>query len=84
MGAQHRLLTPEQAAEHAGITVEELAKFLAQEDGPPYIELRPRTIRYVATDIDTWAAQQGLKRQCDDCKAEPGEECHPGCSSRWK
>jgi predicted DNA-binding transcriptional regulator AlpA len=84
MGAQHRLLTPEQAAERAGITVEELAAFLSREDGPPYIELRPRTVRYVASDIDQWVKQQGLKRQCEDCQAEPGEECHPGCSSRWK
>jgi predicted DNA-binding transcriptional regulator AlpA len=82
MGAQHRLLTPEQAAERAGITAEELTGFLTREDGPPYIELRPRMIRYVASDIDTWVTQQGLKRQCEDCQSQPGDECHPRFSSR--
>ena len=38
--------------------------------------------RFIARDVDEWA--EALTRTCEDCKAEPGQECHPGCSSHWK
>lgn len=26
---------------------------------------------------------EAMSRRCDDCGADPGEPCHPACSSYW-
>ena len=85
MGA-HSLLTPAAAAQRLGLSVAELIGLIEAGKGPSYIKIR-RTARlsmarFIARDVDEWA--EALARTCDDCKAEPGQECHPGCSSHWK
>ena len=77
MGA-HSLLTPAAAAERLGLSVAELIERVEAGRGPACVKIR-RNIRFIARDVDEWA--EALTRTCDDCKAEPGEECHPGCSS---
>jgi predicted DNA-binding transcriptional regulator AlpA len=54
MGARHTILTPKQAADLAGVTVRELAALTAGDDGPPYIAMGPRLIRYIKADITAW------------------------------
>jgi len=79
--APHSLLTPAQAAQRLGLSVAELLGLIEAGKGPAYIKIR-RNIRFIARDVDEWA--EALTRTCEDCKAEPGEECHPGCSSHFK
>lgn len=54
MDARHKILTPKQAADLAGVTVRELAALTAGDDGPPYIAMGPRIIRYIEADITAW------------------------------
>ena len=84
--APHSLLTPAQAAQRLGLSVAELLGLIEAGKGPSYIKIR-RTgrfnmARFIARDVDEWA--EALARTCDDCKAEPGQECHPGGSSHQK
>ena len=85
MGA-HSLLTPAAAAQRLGLSVAELIERVEAGKGPAYIKIRRtdrlRMARFIARDVDEWA--EALARTCDDCKAEPGQECHPGCSSHQK
>ncbi len=78
---EHSLLTPAVAAQRLGLSVAELLDLIETGKGPAYIKIR-RNIRFIARDVDEWA--EGIARTCDDCQAEPGEECHPGCSSHQK
>ena len=85
MGA-HSLLTPAAAAQRLGLSVAELIELIEAGRGPACVKIR-RTgrfnmARFIARDVDEWA--EALARTCDDCKAEPGRECLPGCSSYWK
>ena len=85
MGA-HSLLTPAAAAERLGLSVAELIERVEAGRGPACVKIR-RTgrfnmARFIARDVDEWA--EALARTCDDCKAEPGQGCHPGCSSHQK
>ena len=80
MGA-HSLLTPAAAAERLGLSVAELIERVEAGRGPACIKIG-RNIWFIARDVDEWA--EALARTCDDCKAEPGQECHPGCSSHKK
>ena len=85
MGA-HSLLTPAAAAERLGLSVAELIELIEAGRGPACVKIR-RTgrfnmARFIGRDVDEWA--EALARTCDDCKAEPGQGCHPGCSSHQK
>ncbi len=51
------LLTPEQAAEHLGISLEDLQRHHANGTGPHYLEPSARTIRYLVDDLDAWNPQ---------------------------
>lgn len=79
--AAHPLLTPATAAGRLGLSVAELLDLIRAGKGPAYIKIG-RNIRFIARDIDEWA--EALTRTCDDRKAEPGDECHPGRSSHQK
>lgn len=79
--APHSLLTPAVAAQRLGLSVAELLELIEAGKGPAYIKIR-RNIRFIASDVDEWA--EALTRACDACQAEPGRECHPGCSSHQK
>ena len=51
---RRRLLTPEQAAAHLGIPLEQLELHHAGGTGPTYLEPSPRIIRYLVEDLDDW------------------------------
>ena len=47
-------LTPAQAAEVLGCAVQTLAHWRCKGNGPPYVCLGPRMVRYLVTDLDAW------------------------------
>jgi predicted DNA-binding transcriptional regulator AlpA len=58
MGTRHRILTPHEAAEKAGVTPAELAALMTSDDGPAYIAMGPRLIRYLEVDVETWMRER--------------------------
>ena len=85
MGA-HSLLTPAAATQRLGLSVAELIELVEAGRGPACVKIgrtgRFNMARFIGRDVDEWA--EALARTCDDCTAEPGQGCYPGCSSYWK
>jgi hypothetical protein len=50
------ILTPEKAAAHLGVTVEQLAHWREAGRGPLFISLINRSIRYLKSDVEPFAA----------------------------
>lgn len=51
------LLTPEQAGEYlGGYSVPALAQLRYRGDGPAYVKLSARKVRYRVSDLDAWVA----------------------------
>lgn len=62
MTAQDELLTPEAAAILLGCAAATLAKWRClRSDGPRYIKLGARTVRYPASELRAWIARQDLR-----------------------
>lgn len=49
-----KLLTPEAAAAHLGMTVEELTEHHQQGTGPNYVHVNATITRYLVEDLDEW------------------------------
>jgi excisionase family DNA binding protein len=47
-------MTPEQVAESLGVTVNYLAEMRQDGNGPDYVKLGHRTVRYRTVDVDEW------------------------------
>ncbi len=58
MTQDERLLNPEQAARYLGLDVGTLANMRVRGDGPPFIALSPRAIRYQKEDLTSWVASR--------------------------
>ena len=56
----HQLLTTTQAANHLGITADELGGLRRTRTGPDWVKLG-RTVRYIADDLDWWLDQQDAR-----------------------
>lgn len=56
-----QLLNPQQAADQLGISVQTLANWRCNGEGPglPWVEISPRCIRYRAEDIEAF-----VERRC--------------------
>ena len=63
------LLSEAEAAEAIGLTPRYLQEKRRRGDGPPYVALSTRCIRYRPSDIDEWAAAR-LRTSTSD----PGSE----------
>ena len=50
------LLRPEAAAERLGVTERMLARWRAGDEGPAFVRLTRKTIRYRAADLDAFVA----------------------------
>jgi len=48
------LLTPKEAAKLLKVSLSWLAKARMRGDGPPYIQISPRSIRYAETALMQW------------------------------
>ena len=47
-------LNSEQAAEYLGISAATLKNWRKRGDGPPFIKVNARVIRYLRCDLDVW------------------------------
>ena len=54
-------LNSEQAAEYLGISTATLKNWRKRGDGPPFIKVNARVIRYLRCDLDAW--MDGKPRQ---------------------
>ena len=51
----NRLLTPAEAAEYVGLTEETLLRWRMRGQGPAFLKLGRKVVRYSRADIDAWA-----------------------------
>ena len=54
MAQQKIYLNSEQTAEYLGISVATLKNWRKRGDGPPFIKVNARLIRYQQSDLDIW------------------------------
>jgi predicted DNA-binding transcriptional regulator AlpA len=52
------LMTPPESAKYRKISESCQNKERIRGDGPPYIKIRGRLIRYKKSDVDTWLAER--------------------------
>lgn len=52
--AQLRSFTPDEAAAETGMTLYELRRLRESGEGPAYVTVGKRTVRYIRVDIDDW------------------------------
>lgn len=52
-GAEHRFLTPAEAAHRLGITEDELTRLRSAGEGPDWITIKG-TVRYSLADLNWW------------------------------
>lgn len=51
-------LTPKEAAEIYGLSVATLSAWRANKQGPPFLRIGPRLVRYRRSDFDRWVEEQ--------------------------
>jgi predicted DNA-binding transcriptional regulator AlpA len=54
MTKQRQYLTSDEAADYFGISSATLRNWRARGDGPPYIKVNPRVIRYQLLELEAW------------------------------
>lgn len=52
--AQLRSYTPEEAATETGLTLDELRRMRERGEGPAYVTIGKRTVRYIHSDVSEW------------------------------
>jgi hypothetical protein len=57
------MLTPRELADQLGESVDELARLRRKRQGPEYVALSRRTIRYLVDDVDEWLVEQGIRHR---------------------
>lgn len=58
--AQLLSYTPDEAAAETGLTLDQLRRMRERGEGPAYVTIGKRTVRYLRSDIDNW--RDGEKR----------------------
>ncbi len=61
MDSRNSLLSPKQAAEFLGVSLDTLAQWRSQRRGPPYVKLEGRLVRYRAADLESYLAQHAVE-----------------------
>ncbi|MFF1571330.1 helix-turn-helix transcriptional regulator [Leifsonia sp. NPDC058292] len=59
--AQLHSYTPEETAAAAGLTLDELRRMRENGQGPAYVTIGKRTVRYIRSDADEWKAAHRSK-----------------------
>lgn len=54
MTKQRHYLTSDEAADYFGISSATLRNWRTRGDGPPYIKINPRVIRYQLLELEAW------------------------------
>lgn len=52
--AQLRSYTPDEAAAETGLTLDELRRLRERGEGPAYVTMGKRTVRYIRVDVEQW------------------------------
>jgi predicted DNA-binding transcriptional regulator AlpA len=65
-------MTTEQGAAYIGFTAEFLKARRQRGDGPRYIAIGTRAVRYRRADLDAWMATQFRTSTADDCVRRTG------------
>ncbi|WP_392341536.1 DNA-binding protein (plasmid) [Leifsonia sp. P73] len=52
--ARLRSYTPNEAAAETGLTLDQLRRMRERGEGPAYVTLGSRTVRYLRGDVDQW------------------------------
>ena len=60
-----KLLTPKEAAEQTGLSVETLAQWRSQGRGMPYVKISRNCVRYRQCDLDGWLAKRIVRTDQD-------------------
>jgi predicted DNA-binding transcriptional regulator AlpA len=55
---QLRSYTPDETAIETGLTLDELRRMRENGQGPAYVTIGKRTVRYLRSDVDEWKAAQ--------------------------
>lgn len=63
------LLTPDWVAEKLGVSDQALRAWRMRNEGPPYVQVSERVIRYPAAKFVAW-----LESRCTGCKIEAKED----------
>lgn len=58
-GKRPTMLTPGELAAQLGVNVRDLKRLRDEGRGPAYIELTPRTIRYLSSEVADWLTEDG-------------------------
>lgn len=58
------LLSPRQFSKWIGLTVSSLAAARCRGDGPPYIKISPRRVKYSIPDVRIWLRER-MERQAE-------------------
>ena len=56
--ARLRSYTPNETAAETGLTLDDLRRMRERGEGPAYVTIGKRTVRYIRGDIDEWKADQ--------------------------
>ena len=54
---QRRALTPAEAGERLGLSSKELARLRGLGEGPAFVTLTQKSVRYLRSSVDDWEAQ---------------------------
>lgn len=54
---QLRSYTPDEAAAETGLSLDELRTLRANGQGPAFLTIGKRTVRYIRCDIDEWTSK---------------------------
>ena len=57
---KRRALTPDEIAARLGLTTKQLRQLRHRGDGPTFVALARRSIRYLQSSLDEWAARPAL------------------------
>lgn len=60
-----RLLTPQLLAEHLSVSVKTLERWRLQGEGPAFVRISPKVIRYRTSDVIAFIEHQ--RRACTVC-----------------
>ena len=58
--AQLRSYTPDELSAETGLTLDQLRRMRETGEGPAYIAVGKRTVRYIRVDVDEWKADHRL------------------------
>jgi predicted DNA-binding transcriptional regulator AlpA len=57
------MLTPRELADQLGESVDELARLRRKRQGPEFVALTHRTVRYLVDDVDEWLVREGIRHR---------------------